>query len=702
MSIAILLPFKENYTSNKAGAVSLFINDINNKSKFRFKTIIYGSTNEKIFLSNNYINIDIKKNYFKSSNISYVKEFLNKIKKTDTKIIEVHNRPVYIKHIKKSFNNNIFFYFHNDPITMEGSKTLSQRLYLINNVDKLFFNSKWSQQRFFLDFEKPKLYIDKTTVCYQSTNKVLINFKKKEKLISFIGKLNTAKGYDIFTKSIIDILNKHKDWKAVVIGDEKRENISFKHKNVNVLGFKSNKFILNFLKKVSISIVPSKWDEPFGRTSLEAASRGSAVIISDKGGLPETSKAAIILKKVDKTNLVKEVENLINDKNYLLIKQNQNFKNFYLTHQYVSNLIDSIRHQYFSKILSYVHRRKNLKVMHITNFNYRFDGRLHYNTGKRLNNGLIRLGHNVLTISDRDLIHEGKTLKDISGIKSLQKKIENNYKNFKPDLIVLGHADSVTNETLDFLKKDNSKIAQWFLDPISKDGPDFQNNKKRIIAKDKIIDASFLTTNPSSLDFKLKNSFYIPNPCDQSFETLENYNNKCENDLFFAMSHGVHRGRLKKGKYDNRELFLNKLIKKNENIKFDVYGMNNIQPIWSDKFIECISKSSMALNLSRGKPVKYYSSDRIAQLIGNGLLTFVDEKTYLNHFFSNNEVVFYKNIDDLSYKINKFKRDHKSRKKIAKNGKKFYFKYFNSKNVAEFILNKTLDIKSAKKFIWEK
>ena len=49
----------------------------------------------------------------------------------------------------------------------------------------------------------------------------------------------------------------------------------------------------------------------------------------------------------------------------------------------------------------------------------------------------------------------------------------------------------------------------------------------------------------------------------------------------------------------------------------------------------------MSLNLSRGKPVKYYSSDRIAQLIGNGLLTFVDEKTYLSDFFSNKEVVFY-------------------------------------------------------------
>ena len=702
MTIAILLPFKENYTSNKAGAVSLFINDINNQSKFRSKTTIFGSTNEKKFLSSNYINIKIKKNFFKSSNISYVKEFLNRIKKNNTKIIEVHNRPIYIKHIRRNFNNNIFFYFHNDPITMEGSKTLSERLYLINNVDKLFFNSKWSQQRFFLNFKKPKLYTDKTTVCYQSTNKIEINLKKKQKIISFVGKLNTAKGYDTFGKTIVGILDKYKDWKAVVIGDEKREDIYFKHKNLKILGFRDNKFILDYLRKVSISIVPSKWDEPFGRTSLEAASRGSAVIISNKGGLPETSTAAIILKKVDKINLFNEVEKLINNKKLLLKKQKDNIRSFFLTHKYVSTLIDNVRKPYLTKILKFVYKQKHLKIMHITNFNYRFDGRLHYNTGKRFNNGLIRLGHNVLTISDRDLIHDNKTLKDFSGTISLQKKIENNYNNFKPDLIILGHADSVSNETLDFLKKDNSKIAQWFLDPVSKNGPDFDNNKKRIIDKDKLIDATFLTTNPGSLDFKLNNAFYIPNPCDESFEVLENYNNNCENDLFFAMSHGVHRGSLKKGKYDNRENFLNRLIKKNEDIKFDVYGMNNIQPIWSDKFIECISNSSMALNLSRGKPVKFYSSDRIAQLIGNGLLTFVDEKTYLNHFFSNNEVVFYKNIDDLSYKINKYKKDNKQRKKIAKKGKKFYFKHFNSTKVAEYLIEKSFGINNSKKFLWEK
>ena len=39
-----------------------------------------------------------------------------------------------------------------------------------------------------------------------------------------VGKLNKAKGYDIFAKSIIKVLDKNSDWKAIVIGDEKEKN----------------------------------------------------------------------------------------------------------------------------------------------------------------------------------------------------------------------------------------------------------------------------------------------------------------------------------------------------------------------------------------------------------------------------------------------------------------------------------------------
>ena len=71
-------------------------------------------------------------------------------------------------------------------------------------------------------------------------------------------------------------------------------------------------------------------------------------------------------------------------------------------------------------------------------------------------------------------------------------------------------------------------------------------------------------------------------------------------------------------------------------------------------------------------------------------------------FFNENELIFYKDIYDLSYKINKYKRDKKQRKLIAKKGKEKYFKYFNSSIVAEYIIKKTIDSKSSKKFLWAK
>ena len=110
----------------------------------------------------------------------------------------------------------------------------------------------------------------------------------------------------------------------------------------------------------------------------------------------------------------------------------------------------------------------------------------------------------------------------------------------------------------------------------------------------------------------------------------------------------------------------------------------------------------MGLNLSQGSSTKYYSSDRITQLIGNGMLTFVDKKTKLNKFFKSDEVIFYNSINDLAQKIIKYSDNDKLRAKIAKKGKKKYLKFFNSTLVAEYIINKTFNIKYKKKFIWEK
>ena len=708
MKISILLPYKENFSKKYAGAVSLSVKDTTKNSKFFNDISIFGNTLYKNKLLKNYINLDLTKKFYQSTSRKYVESFISDTRNKKADIIEIHNRPNYIRFIKEKLSTKIILYFHNDPLTMSGSKSIKDRKYLLANVVKIIFNSEWSKKRFYVGLDVSLIQANQIYVVPQSASKVKINLKHKKKIITFIGKLNSAKGYDLFGNAIVPILDKYPDWKSTVIGDEPREKLIFKHKNLKIMGFKDHSYVLNYLKKVSISVVCSRWNEPFGRTSLEASSRGCSVIISNRGGLPETTKHAEILNKLNAKEVFNKIEKLIINQKKRLLLQKKNLDNFKFTHQYVSSLIDNIRKdltppKFNFSINGHNKNSNKIKILHITNFNERHNGRLHYNTGRRLNNGFIRLGHNVLSISDRDILNKSKSLTDINGNTALNQKIISTAKNFNPDAVIMGHADGVKRNTLEYLKKinPNIKFAQWFLDPISKYGPDYNKNRNRILDKSDLLDASFLTTDPKSLSFTIANSYFMPNPCDVSFETLENYKFVGSNDLFFAMSHGVHRGELKKGKFDDREFFLNRLIKMNKNIKFDVYGMNNVQPIWGSNFVERISNSNMGLNLSRGKPIKYYSSDRVAQLLGNGLLTFIDERTVFNDFFKKDEIILYSSISDLSEKINKYKRDDKLRKKIARNGKYKYFKYFNSTDVSNFILTKTFDVKTMKKFIWD-
>ena len=707
MKISILLPYKENFSPSYAGAVSLNINETLKISKYRNNAIVFGNTEYKNKFKHKYINIPLKRSIFHSQNKKYVEEFAKLEKNRNSDLIELHNRPIYLSYLTNKLKNKTYIlYFHNDPLTMSGSKSIQERIFLLKNCFKIIFNSNWSKRRFLERMKSDYINSEKLIVINQSAKKNKINLNKKKKIITFVGKLNKSKGYDLFGKAVIKILNKYKDWTSIVIGDEPRDQLVFEHKNLIKLGFIKHQDVLNIYKKSTISVVCSRWEEPFGRTSLEAASNGCAVIISDRGGLPETITDGIILKKLDVKNIFKEIEFLINNTNQRKKLQKLSLKNFYLSHQFVSKLIDQIRDQklLFGKEINSYPPKKSLRILHITNFNERHNGRLFFNTGRRINNGFIRLGNSVLEFSDRDILKHYKTYTDISGSKSLNEKLKKTCYNYKPDLVVLGHADLISSDMLGELKDEYPylKIAQWFLDPLNKNGPDYLKNRNRILNKSEFLDTNFITTSPDVLNFLPKNvkNYFIPNPSDLSFETLNNYEYNCSNDVFFALSHGVHRGNLKSRSNDDREIFINKLINYSKDIKFDIFGMNKVQPIWADQYFKTISNSKMGLNLSRGTPIKYYSSDRITQITGNGLVTLIDEKTSYGDFFNKNEMVFYNNISDLSEKILKISRDEKLRRSIGKRGKEKYLKYFNSNLVADFIINKTFNFKNKKKYLW--
>tara|TARA_B100000686_G_C16793110_1_gene980209 strand:+ start:340 stop:2487 length:2148 start_codon:yes stop_codon:yes gene_type:complete len=713
MKISILLPYKENFSPIYAGAVSLFVKDTTKLSRFKKNITVYGSTKLKNVYRLTYKNIALKKNLIQSGSKVYVNEFLKHENINPSNIIEIHNRPNYFHLIhKKAKNQKIILYFHNDPLTMTGSRSVSDRIKIFDNATKIIFNSHWSKKRFLEGITGFHINSEKMNVIYQSTSQPKMKLNKKKKWITFVGKLNRAKGYDLFGKAIIKILNKYKQWQGIVIGDESRKTLIFKHKRLKNMGFLNHDKVLKIFEKTSIAVACSRWDEPLGRTSLEASSRGCATIISNKGGLPETVTHGIILRDLNVDSVYSSIKNLIENSKKRKEMQKLSIKNFFHTNAVSTNKIDKYREEllkihYPSMSFFNAKKPKSLRILHVTNFNERHDGRLFFNTGRRLNNGFIRLGHSVLEFSDRDIVKHYKSIKDYTGGKTLNQKLINTVYNYKPDLLIFGHADLIKSETLAYLKDNykDLKIAQWFLDPLIKNGPDFDKNKARILDKIELTDANFITTSPDVLNFLPRNKpcLFMPNPTDPSFEVLNNYENQhCSMDVFFALSHGVHRGILKRGKYDERADFVNRLVEITPNVKFDLYGINNVQPIWADTFLKSISNAKMGVNLSRGSPIKYYSSDRITQLIGNGLLTFIHNNTHYNNFFSNDEVVFYSSISNLSEKIQKFAKDDKKRIKIARNGKRKYMRYFNSTIVADYIIKNTFNINYRKNtFLWE-
>jgi hypothetical protein len=148
-------------------------------------------------------------------------------------------------------------------------------------------------------------------------------------------------------------------------------------------------------------------------------------------------------------------------------------------------------------------------------------------------------------------------------------------------------------------------------------------------------------------------------------------------------------------------LFINELINKNEKFNFNILGYAHEQPKWNYEFYNELSKCKMALNLSRGKPMKYYSSNRVASLVANGIMTFIDKKTMYGDFFSSDEMGFYKDVPDLLNQMDKLNGNFNKINKISKNGKKKYFSIFNNTIISEYILFKTLKIKNKFKYVWE-
>ncbi len=325
-----------------------------------------------------------------------------------------------------------------------------------------------------------------------------------------------------------------------------------------------------------------------------------------------------------------------------------------------------------------------MKIIHVANFNKGRYGLTYYSFDYKLNNGFIRNGHCVYDFSYRDTARTVSWLKRKKlGTKKMNTRLLETVANIKPELLLLGNAELVAPETLDEARKicPHLKIALWYVDPLV-DQDEKVANLRRLVEK---VDTLFCTSSGLLLSqFKpRKSASYLPNVVDASIDILKNHTRTdFEFDLIFIGSDG----------HDNkRRAFLKLLLEraKEASIKVKCFGSQGFPPVRGSDFMDTLARSSMSLSIGRVIDVKWYTSDRIGQLTGNGLLTFSSEVLDFRELYSDDELVYFKDIDDLIEKVLYFKNNDQERQRIAKNGYERSHLCYNVQQVAKYIEEET-------------
>jgi len=337
---------------------------------------------------------------------------------------------------------------------------------------------------------------------------------------------------------------------------------------------------------------------------------------------------------------------------------------------------------------------KPLRIIHCANFNtVRLKGCYMASLGYKLTNGLIRLGHQVIIYSDRDMAR----LFGIFGKKcflSSKKNNENFYKfclNLRPDIIMLGHADTISCETLLKIKEalPTVKILQWNVDSINPILEGGRRNIEHIKEKLPAVDYTLITTAEKKLYAPFepsKNKIgFIPNPVDKSIEKSRVFENKNPKyDVFFASNPDAKRdvcGDLMTA----AEVAC--YIEENCSKAKLMFPRLNAPSADGIDYLEKLSQSAMVLNLSRISDEYLYSSDRMAHAMGNGCLALIDRRTGFDNIFADDEVAFYQTKEEMIEKINFYLQHPSERMSVAQKGWKHYHELFNETRVADYVLS---------------
>lgn len=323
---------------------------------------------------------------------------------------------------------------------------------------------------------------------------------------------------------------------------------------------------------------------------------------------------------------------------------------------------------------------KPRRILHVGNFNFFRYGASFYATDWKIQNGLVRNGHMVLPFSYREVVRWENFLRTSRlGQGRMNRRLVENVEIFRPELILFGHSETIEPETISFLRKrfPQTRFAMWYVDSIV-----FPEKRNQLKIRAERMDWVFVTTGGEHLK-ELKSEgnrvAFFPNIADSSIERSRNFE-KGREDLeldFLYCGRDYSKARTSR---------IKSIVESLPDLRREVWGTLGNPALTGQAYYDKLAEAAMSLNLSHREDIPMYTSGRMTQLTGCGILTFCPKTPGIDLLFREDEVVYYDQDKDLIEKIKYYATHDEERMNTARKGWERVHVSFNPERVTRYML----------------
>ena len=317
---------------------------------------------------------------------------------------------------------------------------------------------------------------------------------------------------------------------------------------------------------------------------------------------------------------------------------------------------------------------------------------------QKLGRAAVRAGHMVVEFSDRAVsrTHAPFRIRRL-GVRACNVLFLRMVEEVRPDLILLHFADDIGNATLEEARRlaPGVRIADVNIDPLPS-----PRTRARLLMRRDAVDAMLVTTAGEALrEFAGRTSFvaFMPNPVDAAVETGRAFEAATAGaDLVFPAGDDSPR-QIGARPFRPSELVAD-LRASLPDLRLSSPGVGGPR-LRGRAYFQALEGAAMGLSLSRYSDQPLYASDRMAHMLGSGLLTFVDARAGFQAMYGEDELAVYADLDDLKRQLRLFKADDARRRAVAEGGWRRTFELFEAGRVVAYLLAQ-LDEAEAPAFEW--